>query len=127
MEKALPLKKLAAQVCRVWLAERERYGLGDVPPPRVERGTSYCNSCYVPAAKATQHRIIVCLVAGRGTALHEVAHALSPLRGDSHGAEFVGVLIGLYIRHAKIAVPVAELVSQARIFGGLDVDEDWIR
>jgi hypothetical protein len=57
--------------------------------------------------------------------LRETAHALAP--NTKHGPEFVGVLIGVYIRHSAVGRTAAQLVEAARSSPyRLRVDERWI-
>jgi hypothetical protein len=91
------IEEVHAWAAPIWKAERGRYGLAKMHLP--EFVSSSWGQRRALAFKGL-HRISLPLWARQKTCvLHELAHLLTP--GDeSHGARFVGVLIGLLARHA---------------------------
>jgi hypothetical protein len=121
----------------VWGAERTRYGLGDTAAPPVVISPRRRRACYWPGVE----RIVFASKSHFGSVLHEVAHALTTgsiarHEREPHGPEFVGVLIGLYVRHGVCIRDAGteyqaqdcarDLAQKARVGYDLRVDERWI-
>ncbi|WP_137917186.1 hypothetical protein [Hydrogenophaga sp. 2FB] len=80
----------------IWSAERGRYGRARVPAPEIARPNRGQRS----ALAHDDHRITLPRWSrGRWVVLHEAAHRLGPV-DEAHGPRFVGILIGLLVRHA---------------------------
>lgn len=91
------IEEVQAWAAPIWRAERGRYGLVKMLLPKFV--SSSWGQRRALAFKG-RHEISLPLWARqKPVVLHEMAHLLTP--GDeSHGARFVGVLIGLLARHA---------------------------
>ncbi len=128
--KILQTFDFAGMVASIWNAERTWYGHGlkDAPSIRFApmrrnafrtRSGAYC----VLTHSIVLHPVMV----DRGVIIHEIAHALAHGNThEAHGPAFLGVLIGLYLRHGELARPVASIVEEAHR-AGLRVDCEWIQ
>lgn len=106
---AVPFAQLQALVDHVWAAEGLRFPPRIRPLPRQARGT---------VARATRLAIEAPARLPSWVLLHELAHAMtSTAEGASagHGPVFVGLYLGLLVRHARM--PEAELVASLRAAG----------
>jgi hypothetical protein len=112
----------------LWVRERDRYRLSAVRPPTVcfmrvrWNGRSKASGAYRPWNHSVAFNA---LQVTRGCVLHELSHALALGGYQSHGPEFLGTLIGIYIRHGDRGRPVTEILEEAAR-RGLAVDARWI-
>ena len=89
------LEEARAWLAPIWIAERARVGLGNVPVPMIERPHRGQRRAL---AYTKEHRITLPVWArSKWLVLHEASHLLTP--GDRHGPRFVGELIGLACRY----------------------------
>ena len=106
---AVPFARLQALVDHVWTAEGLRFPPRIRPLPRQARRT---------VARATRLAIEAPAELPSWVLLHELAHAMtSTAEGASagHGPLFVGMYLGLLVRHARL--PAEELASSLRAAG----------
>ena len=100
---AVPFAQLQALVDHVWAAEGLRFPPRVRPLPRQARGT---------VARASRLAIEAPPALPSWVLLHELAHAMtSTAEGASagHGPLFVGMYLGLLVRHARM--PMAALAA----------------
>jgi hypothetical protein len=121
----------AGVVTSIWNAEREQYGHGLKAAPSVRFSRiNFRTSGRGRSGSYTEWGHIISLnplAATYGTILHEIAHGLAKGKErEAHGPVFLGVLIGLYLRHSDLARPVASIVEEAQR-AGLRVDCEWIQ
>lgn len=106
---AVPFAQLQALVDHVWAAEGLRFPPKIRPLPRQARRT---------VARASRLAIEAPPQLPTWVLLHELAHAMtSTAEGASagHGPLFVGMYLGLLVRHARM--PMGELAASLRAAG----------
>lgn len=106
---AVPFAQLQALVDHVWAAEGLRFPPKIRPLPRQARRT---------VARASRLAIEASPQLSTWVLLHELAHAMtSTAEGASagHGPLFVGMYLGLLVRHARM--PKGELEASLRAAG----------
>jgi hypothetical protein len=106
---AVPFAQLQALVDHVWAAEGLRFPPKIRPLPRQARRT---------VARASRLAIEAPPQLPTWVLLHELAHAMtSTVEGASagHGPLFVGMYLGLLVRHARM--PMAELAASLQVAG----------
>lgn len=92
----VPFDRLQALVDHVWAAEGLRFPPRVRPLPRQARRT---------VARATRLAIEAPAALPSWVLLHELAHAMTSTaegESDGHGPAFVGLYLGLLVRHARM-------------------------